>query len=310
MNEEKVINKVKESIPLLMLLGLIILFALTTEGRFFTAYNLKVLLIQSSLYIIGGVGATFVMAHGNMDFSLGGIVAIAAGIGCVAGNEVTWLTLPMCILAGIVCSILVGLIHIYAKVPCFVVGFSFMFAGKGFTAALTSKVARFTPTALSKLDTFAFYLVMSLIVVVLGTFLLNYTKIGKFNKAIGSNINAARLSGIAVNKYKLLAFLITGITVGITSFVNLIRSGGCTAQTGQSYETQVLLALALGGISMAGGSSVKMRSIVIGAILYMMLDNGLLLMGVSANWIDLIRGVIFILTVYISFDKKSVGFIA
>lgn len=123
-------------------------------------------------------------------------------------------------------------------------------------------------------------------------------------------MNAARLSGIAVNKYKLLAFLITGITVGITSFVNLIRSGGCTAQTGQSYETQVLLALALGGISMAGGSSVKMRSIVIGAILYMMLDNGLLLMGVSANWIDLIRGVIFILTVYISFDKKSVGFIA
>ena len=54
----------------------------------------------------------------------------------------------------------------------------------------------------------------------------------------------------------------------------------------------------------------KIRSIVIGAILFMMLDNGLLLMGVDANWIDLIRGIIFILTVFISYDKKSVGFVA
>mgnify|MGYP000811549408 FL=1 len=113
-----------------------------------------------------------------------------------------------------------------------------------------------------------------------------------------------------MNKYKFLAFLVTGITIGLTSFVNLVRSGGCTAQTGQSYETQILLALSLGGISLTGGSSVKIRSIVIGAILFMMLDNGLLLMGVDANWIDLIRGIIFILTVFISYDKKSVGFVA
>ena len=61
---------------------------------------------------------------------------------------------------------------------------------------------------------------------------------------------------------------------------------------------------------MTCGSSVKIRSIVIGSILFMMLDNGLLLMGVDANWIDLIRGIIFILTVFISYDKKSVGFVA
>ncbi|MCG4808266.1 hypothetical protein L0P46_10375, partial [Collinsella aerofaciens] len=78
MMKEKIINRVRESVPFLMLIALIILFALTTSGRFFTQYNLKMLLIQSSLYIVGGVGATFVMAHGNLDFSLGGIVALSA----------------------------------------------------------------------------------------------------------------------------------------------------------------------------------------------------------------------------------------
>lgn len=310
MTKEKIINRVRESVPFLMLIALIILFALTTSGRFFTQYNLKMLLIQSSLYIVGGVGATFVMAHGNLDFSLGGIVALSAVIGCTVGMKHPFLTLPVCLAVGVICSMAVGAIHMYAKIPCFVVGFSFMFAGKGFAAAMTSASPRITPASIGQLNTFGFYVAVAVIIVVIGYFILNYTKIGKFNKAIGSNVNAARLSGVPVNKYKFLAFLVTGITIGLTSFVNLVRSGGCTAQTGQSYETQILLALSLGGISLTGGSSVKIRSIVIGAILFMMLDNGLLLMGVDANWIDLIRGIIFILTVFISYDKKSVGFVA
>lgn len=89
MMKEKIINRVRESVPFLMLIALIILFALTTSGRFFTQYNLKLLLIQSSLYIVGGVGATFVMAHGNLDFSLGGDSCVICGDRMHSRNEVS-----------------------------------------------------------------------------------------------------------------------------------------------------------------------------------------------------------------------------
>ena len=177
MMKEKIINRVRESVPFLMLIALIILFALTTSGRFFTQYNLKMLLIQSSLYIVGGVGATFVMAHGNLDFSLGGIVALSAVIGCTVGMKYPILTLPVCLAVGIVCSLAVGAIHMYAKIPCFVVGFSFMFAGKGFAAAMTSASPRITPSSIGQLNTFGFYVAVAVVIVVIGYFILNYTKL-------------------------------------------------------------------------------------------------------------------------------------
>lgn len=310
MSKQKAKVILREAVPFLTLLALIIFFAVTTGGTFLSAYNIKTLFIQSSLYIIGGVGATFVMAHGNLDFSLGGELAIAAVFGCMVGSYNSAMVLPVCIVIGILCSFIVGTVHMYARIPCFIVGFSMMFAGRGIASAMVDRIVVVTPASLNSLNTLGFYAVATVITVVIGYIIFEYTRVGKNNKAIGSNPKAAELSGIPIKKYKYMAFIITGITIGLTAFVSLIRAGGFTGKTGANFETQVLLALVLGGISLTGGSSVRIRSIVIGAILYMMLDNGLLLMGVEASWIDLIRGVIFLFTVYVSYDKKAVGFVS
>lgn len=116
------------------------------------------------------------------------------------------------------------------------------------------------------------------------------------------------LSGIKVNKYKVIAFVISGICVGIAAFVTVIRGGGAGAQTGNSLETNVLLALTLGGIPLAGGSGTKMRSALIGGLTLFILNNGLTLWGIDPTLIYVVKGIVFLAVVFVSIghDKSKV----
>ena len=85
----------------------------------------------------------------------------------------------------------------------------------------------------------------------------------------------------------------------------MIRAGGVTGNTGSMFETDILIALVLGGMSISGGSSSKMRSIVIGAFILMMLGNGLILWGVDPNLINAVRGIVFLAAVVLTYDRSS-----
>lgn len=302
-------DKIRKIIPIAGLLILIVLFSLTTKGKFFTWRNLQNIVMQASIALVAAVGTVFVMAHNNLDFSLGGACALSSVLAYLCSGGNLWLFIPLAIVFGVLCGLFTSVIHIYGRVPAFMGGLCLMFAGRG--VAQTATASKYMMIAASgKLNNFWVFLGVVAVVFGVGYFLFNYTKIGKFQKLIGTNPRATELSGISVNKYKTLAFVISGVTLGIAASLTLSRSLAVTGNTGLNLETDVLLALSLGGISMAGGSATRIRSAIIGVLTYYILNNGMLLWGMNPDYVDIVKAVFFLATVSISIDRSEYDLIA
>lgn len=301
---EKIKKMIKPVIPYLGLMIVFLLFALTTDGKFATVDNMKLIITQSAITMVGAVGCTFVMAHNNLDFSLGGALALCSVISFFVCEKIGfgWLVV-ICVAVGILCGLFTSLIHVKAGIPAFMAGLCVMFAGKGVAQAAYANKPMFLPGSVTSMSTLPFYLGIVLVVFAIGFYLFRYTKIGKYNKLIGSNPRTAKLSGISIGKYKTIAFAISGICVGLAAFMTMVRTGGVTGSTGTNFETEVLLSLTLGGIPLTGGSNTKIRSAVVGTLIYYFLNNGLVLWGIDANMVSIIKAVIFLAAVVITMDR-------
>lgn len=294
----------RELFPYLGLLLMIVLFSVTTNGKFLRIRNLTMILKQSVIVMIGALGSSFVLAHGNMDFSIGGEMALCCLLSYYISRLNPYLMLPACILLALLLSFLVGVVHVVIGVPAFVSGMCVMFIGKGIVQSVSGS-GLICPSIYNALDATWFY-VLALALTLAVTFILfNYTRIGRNNRLIGSNPTAAFLSGIDTKKYKILAFLTSGFCVGVSSFLTIVRGGGISAQTGASFEMDTIIVLTLGGAPLSGGSGVRLRSALLGALTYFILSNGLIIWGVSAEIIFAIKGILFLTIVALTFDRSN-----
>lgn len=294
----------RELFPYLGLLLMIVLFSVTTNGKFLRIRNLTMILKQSVIVMIGALGSSFVLAHGNMDFSIGGEMALCCLLSYYISRLNPYLMLPACILLALLLSFLVGVVHVVIGVPAFVSGMCVMFIGKGIVQSVSGS-GLICPSIYSALDATWFY-VLALALTLAVTFILfNYTRIGRNNRLIGSNPTAAFLSGIDTKKYKILAFLTSGFCVGVSSFLTIVRGGGISAQTGASFEMDTIIVLTLGGAPLSGGSGVRLRSALLGALTYFILSNGLIIWGVPAEIIFAIKGILFLTIVALTFDRSN-----
>ena len=294
----------RELFPYLGLLLMIVLFSVTTNGKFLRIRNLTMILKQSVIVMIGALGSSFVLAHGNMDFSIGGEMALCCLLSYYISRLNPYLMLPACLLLARLLSFLVGVVHVVIGVPAFVSGMCVMFIGKGIVQSVSGS-GLICPSIYNALDATWFY-VLALALTLAVTFILfNYTRIGRNNRLIGSNPTAAFLSGIDTKKYKILAFLTSGFCVGVSSFLTIVRGGGISAQTGASFEMDTIIVLTLGGAPLSGGSGVRLRSALLGALTYFILSNGLIIWGVPAEIIFAIKGILFLTIVALTFDRSN-----
>lgn len=295
---------IKDVFPYLGLILITLLFSLTTNGKFLRTGNLILILKQSVIVMIGALGSSFVLAHGNMDFSIGGEMALCCLISYYIAQLNPYLMLPACILVGMLLSLIVSVVHVVIGVPAFVSGMCVMFIGKGIVQSVSGN-GMSIPAMYNAWDTTATYIAVVAIVLAVTFVLYNYTKIGRYNRLIGSNPTAAHLSGINTKKYKILAFLVSGFCVGVASFLTMLRGGGLSAQTGTTFEMDTIIVLTLGGAPLSGGSGVKLRNALLGALTYFVLSNGLVLWGVKAEIIFIIKGVLFLAIVALTFDRSN-----
>ena len=298
------IEKLRKIIPIEGLLILFIIFSVTTGGLFLRWNNLQNLILQSAITMVAAVGTAFVMAHNNLDFSLGGACALSCVLSyLIVGNNLV-LFFILCIVFGVICGLFSAVLHVKGEVPAFIAGMCIMFAGRGLAQSVAASNTMMLTQA-AQLNNMWFFIVVLVVVVVIGYILFNYTKIGKYQKLIGTNPKAAQLSGISVGKYKTIAFIISGVTIGLASCLTVIRSPSIVGSTGTNLETNVLLALSLGGMSMTGGSASRMRSAVIGTLIFFILNNGLTLWGLDPNYVDIVKAIFFLFTVTISIDRSQ-----
>lgn len=302
-------EQIRKIVPIAGLVIMFLLFAFTTDGKFLTKSNLQNIISQSAITMVAAVGTTFVMAHNNLDFSLGGACALCCVLSYLIAGQNLWLFFLLCIVFGVACGLFSAWLHIKGQIPAFMAGMCLMFAGRGVAQSVAANTNMLMVKAASY-NNIWFFLIVLAVVVVLGFLLFNYTKIGKYQKLIGTNPKAAELSGINVNKYKTIAFAISGVTIGIAACLTVIRSAAIIGNTGLNLETNVLLALSLGGISITGGSATRMRSAIIGTLIFFILNNGLTLWGLNPDYVDIVKAAFFLFTVTISIDRSQYDMIS
>lgn len=299
----------KQFVPFLGLLLVVVLFEILSDGKLLSSRNMTMLLNQAFTLSLGAIGCAFVIAQGNLDFSLGGIVGITAAIAASAAGISPVLSVIVAMAAGLIIGMFNGSIHAYFGIPAFVVTLAVQFILRGLIVVVTKAGTLPIPFTMYAIDSTGLKFTVLLVTFLVGYVVFEYTKVGKQSKALGSGIAASAQSGVNVRKMKIVSFAIVGALSGLCGFFSLIRAGAASTATGQFFETDVMTALVLGGMPLSGGSSCRIKSAIIGSLILAVLTNGMVLWGINEHMQQLIKGCIFIFAVWISLDKQAKEFV-
>ena len=158
-------------------------------------------------------------------------------------------------------------------------------------------------------DTMPIKLGLTVVVLVVAFVVFRYTKFGIYLKAIGAGEKAAKFAGIRTDRMKFFIYVLAGAITGLAAFINIAKNGSATANVGNQLETQILIALVLGGMPISGGAKVRFENVIVGALLYTVLNNGLTMMGLTTQAMQLVQGVVFLIFVAIFADRESLSVI-
>ena len=284
---------------------------IATGGLLLSGGNLVNIMNQCFTTAIVGIGASFVYARGGMDFSLGPSCGVAQLV-CVAiitrAGMPVWMGLIAAIAVAVISTMIVGLGSDCLHLQPFVVSLCVRSACTGILVVGCNALGK---NIRVPLDTFGVFsnnlLKVSVLLVLLaaGWYLFEKTSLGKEQKAVGGNIVTARQSGIRSRQGVVFSHLILGVCVGIAACFQMVRAGSVSAQSGTGLEFNIMIALALGGFPMAGGSSAKIRATIVGVLTITFLTNGLTLAGMASEYINLVKGLLFIVIVAVSYDRSN-----
>ncbi len=301
-----ILNKV---IPFLGLAIMIIVFETMSKGKLLTAGNIRSILNQSVYVAIMAFGAVFVYAHGGMDLSYGSVIGFSVLIGVLVGRAGA--PFPAIVAANILAAVawfaLNGLVSVYLKVSPFITSLCIMYMCRGILNTVCAKEKYSVPVYIYNYDNWTLKITLLVVAFIVCYLLFEKSWIGKANKAIGGNPLAAQQAGVNVAKTRMIAYLISGVTVGVAAFVLMARAGSVSTSTGQGLEMNVITALVLGGVPLSGGSRAKMSGALIGSLSVIILRNGLIILGVNERIIEGIQGLVLLIIVFLTYVKNKDG---
>lgn len=293
-------------LPVVGLVVIIALFAVLTQGRIVQPFSVNLLLGQIYMLMIAATGVFLIMTMGCLDFSQGSMLAIASIVICYLSAY----NLPLAILGGMATGAVIGAIngffHVKRKIPSFIVTICTMFLFRGLCAYLTTNSPVYAVGNIYSYNTMPIMLTLTAVVLVIVYLLFRFTKLGSYLKAIGAGETGARFAGIKVEKTKILIYIVAGVITGFAAFINVVKVGSVTSTSGNMMETQILIALVLGGLPISGGAKVRFINVVVGVLTYKILSTGLVMMGLTTEMQQLIEGIIFLIVVTLFSDRKSI----
>ena len=295
----------KGLLPFIGLVVIVVVMNILTHGKILTPKRLRLLLSQVYYPMIVATGVFFVMTLGSIDFTEGSTLGLAS----IVISKLSFTSIPLAIAGGILTGAAIGAIngffHVKFKLQSFIITICTMFLFRGVCAYLTTETAVPASAAIKALDQNWLKITITVVVLLAAWFLFRFTRIGSDVKAVGSGETAARFSGVKTDRVKFLAFVAAGALTGLAAFVNVIKVGSITATAGNQLETQILISLVLGGLPITGGAKVRFSNIIVGTLMYTVLNNGLVMLGFESQTQQLIKGVIFLLFVALTIDRKA-----
>lgn len=297
------LSVIRRLLPVLGLVIIFIMFNVLTNGRM--TKNMNLVLSQIYVTLISSMGVFFIMTMGGLDFSQGSILGMASIVVCLVSRKSIGLAIVAGILTGAAIGTINGYFYVKRKIKSFIVTICTMFLFRGVIKYLTTNAPVSGAATLINYDTTELKLGCTLVVLIVGFIIFCYTKFGMNLKAIGAGEKAARFAGIKTDKLKFFVYVLAGAITGFAAFINVVKVGSVTSSGGNQLETQILIALVLGGMPISGGAKVRFENIIVGSALYIVLNSGLTMMGISTQMLQLIQGIVFLVFVAVFADRKS-----
>ncbi|WP_264030838.1 ABC transporter permease [Cellulosimicrobium sp. SH8] len=297
--------------------GLVVIFAFFSIASpyFLDWANIKGILLATAVTGIMALGATFVIATGGIDLSVGTGMTLCA---VMTGVFLTNLGLPLVVgvLGGIAAGALLGFVNglnvSFLGIPPFIATLATMMVAQGLSLVISgtkpiyfSDVAGFGQIALGELIPGLpnAVLIFFAAAAVAGV-LLSKSLIGRYALSIGSNEEATAISGIDVRRWKVVVYTVAGVFTGLAGVVMASRLNSAQPGLGLGYELEAIAAVVIGGTSLRGGKATILGT-VIGALIMATLTNGLRIMSIPQEWQKVAVGIVILLAVYTDILRRG-----
>lgn len=305
--------------PLLILIGLVALVTLINP-RFLSPINLGNLARQSSILIIIAIGETFIILMGSIDLSIEGVMALTSVIiGLLAenyfnSNDFGLLAVLIAVAAGTLMGFGTGVFHSKLRIPSFMASLGMMYIGLGLATWLSNgmNLPLLDPMLLSwargntgPIPNLTFF---GLAMFLFAFFLERFTRFGRYVFAIGGAEDRAKLAGIPISRYKILAFTLAGFFFGVGGVLNSARIGAGTSTAGLNQLFAAITAVVVGGTALTGGTGGVVQTLI-GALIVIVISNGMVLAGVHSYVQLAVQGVIITIAVILTLDRSKLPYI-
>lgn len=295
------------------LAGLIVGFSLASPV-FLSAANFANIGRQTALVSIIAVGMTFVIISGEIDLSVGAILAVSGMVSALAMQDVanTWIVGAIAAIGtGVVAGLLNGLLTTRLRIPSFLVTLGTLGIGTGVALFVT----RTQPVLITN-DTYGnvfglgamagipIPVAWTIVAVIAGVLILHFSTFGRKIYATGGNTRAAMYSGIKTHRVKTTAFVFTGVLSALAALVLTGQAGAARPDFGSGLELDVIAATILGGTSLFGGRGTILGTII-GSLVIGVINNGLVLLGVESSVQEIVKGALIIVAVALTAIRRD-----
>ena len=298
----KRVNVVRDILPIVALLALVVYFSVRAEA-FLSAANLTLISGQAGILLLASLGATLVIIAGSVDLSVGSIAlltgaVLASLINAGIGSPVVVLLIAVAVGAAI--GLLNGVVFAYGRVPSFIatLGTLSLFAGIGLTI-LQGSTINFTDQGIRDLaigqlipnvQNAALIAIVAFLVV---WFFAKRTRFGLYVYAVGGNERVVELAGVNTRRVKVLILIVSGITAGLAGLLLTAQLGAAGPTTGSTILLDSVAAIVIGGTALSGGVGGVGRT-VLGVLILTVLSNGLNQIGAADYTQTIIKGLVII----------------
>jgi ribose transport system permease protein len=287
-------------------IALFIFFSITARN-FFTMRSILTLALQTSTITLMGIGVTFTIITAGIDLSIGSVIALSGTIAVMAAlaGVPIWLSMIVGLLVGVVCGLLNGLMITKLKLPPFIATLGMMMVARGVALTITNANAYPAPEGFGDLGNgtifgtgpqfpgISFPVLIMIAVALIFHFILAKTRVGRYTYAVGSNEEAARLSGIKVGQVKIIAYIFSGLLAALVGIILASRMVTSQPNSASGYELNAIAAAVIGGTSLMGGVG-TVGGTVIGSFIIGILTVGLTMAGANYFMQQIVIGLVVI----------------
>lgn len=306
--------------PFLVLIALVVLFT-AINPNFLSLRNAARIAIAATPALMVAIGVTFIIIMGSIDLSMEGAVSVSAVLFAsvflaLGGTLVSyaWVALPLTIVVGALFGLMNGWLHVRLQIPSFMASLAFGFVGTGLALLITGgdrirvEDEVFRSLLTERVAGFPLMVYGAVAMVLLAWFILTRTTIGRNLYAVGGGEELAHASGLNVKRVRITGFMLAGIFYAVGALFAVARIGIAETATGNNFMFMSITSAVVGGVALWGGIG-GVWNAVIGVLIVNVINNGMVVIGLPDYIQDGMLGILVILAVVLSTDRRAVSFV-